>query len=209
MLRALVTFNMHCNKINPKTLYTIIRTLNINKEVKMDEKLRNVLVRFVHSKFVGYPNVALLADDIVQDAYVKLRSSRQYRPDKENFGYLSVVCIRLAYRYFMAQAVDFKRVYLDAEESYLLDETDIVNELMKAEDATAVLESLKTLRGIERIVISQRYYGDFSFRAIAEGNGLKLNTVLSHHRRALEKLRPQLTKLLGYGKEEKGEQYYD
>jgi RNA polymerase sigma-70 factor (ECF subfamily) len=175
----------------------------------MDEELRNVLVRFIRSKFAGYPNVALLADDIVQDAYVKLRSSGQYRPDKENFGYLSVVCIRLAYRHFMAQALDFKRVYLNAEGTYLLDETDIVNELIKAEDTAAVLESLKTLRDIEGVVINQRYYGDFSFRAIAEDNGLKLNTVLSHHRRALEKLRPQLTKLLGYGKEEKDEQYYE
>jgi DNA-directed RNA polymerase specialized sigma24 family protein len=61
---------------------------------------------------------------------------------------------------------------------------------------------LKVLREIERVVITQRYYGDLSFVEIANTNGLKLNTVLSHHRRALGKLRPQLTKLLGYRKEE-------
>jgi DNA-directed RNA polymerase specialized sigma24 family protein len=65
-----------------------------------------------------------------------------------------------------------------------------------------VLESLKALRDIERVVITQRYYGDFSFAEIAKVNGLKLNTVLSHHRRALDKLRPQLTKLLYFRKDE-------
>jgi DNA-directed RNA polymerase specialized sigma24 family protein len=55
-------------------------------------------------------------------------------------------------------------------------------------------------------VITQRYYNDFSFAEIADRNGLNLNTVLSHHRRALAKLRPQLTRLLGYRKEQSYEQ---
>ena len=144
---------------------------------------------------------ASLADDIVQEAYVRLRASTVYTPEKENYGYLSTVCIRLAYRKFMAQAADFKRVYLDEEGTSLLEESDIVEELIRTEDTAAVLESLKTLRDIERIVITERYYGDFSFAQIAEANGLKLNTVLSHHRRALAKLRPQLTKYLAYEEE--------
>ena len=133
------------------------------------------------------------------------RWTGSYESNKENFGYLSVVCIRLAYRKFMAQSADFGQVYLDAEGTSLLDETDIVDEIIHVEDTITVLESLKTLWAVERIVITQRYYGCFSFAEIAKRNGLKLNTVLSHHRRALEKLRPGLTKLLGYGKEE----YYE
>lgn len=168
----------------------------------MDEELRKSLLRFVRYKFSAYPNVSILADDIVQDAYLCLRSGKTYSPDKENYGYLSVVCIRLAYRTFMAQAADFNQVYLDAEGTSLLDESDIVDELIQSENTATVLESLKTLRDIERIVITQRYYGYFSFAEIAKRNGLKLNTVLSHHKRALEKLRPQLTKLLGYRKEQ-------
>ena len=171
----------------------------------MDGELRNALLRLIRHKFAGYPNVAVLADDIVQDTYVRLRTSRSYTPEKENYGYLSVVCIRLAYRKFMAQASDYRQVYLDGPGTSLIDEKDIADELIQAEDAAAVLESLKTLRDIERVVITQRYYGDFSFVQIAKANRLKLNTVLSHHRRALAKLRPQLTKLLGYGKE----QYYE
>ena len=171
----------------------------------MDDELRNALLRLIRYKFSSSPNVALLAEDIVQDAYIKLRSSHQYSADKENYGYLSVVCIRLAYRRFMAQAADFRRVLPDEGITTLIDETDVAGELIKADDSRAVLESLKTLRAIERVVITQRYYGDFSFAAIAEANGLKLNTVLSHHRRALDKLRPELTRLLGYGKEENDE----
>lgn len=172
----------------------------------MDGELRSSLLWLVQQKFVGYPNVSLLADDIVQDAYVRLRTSKSYTQEKENYGYLSVVCIRLAYRKFMAQAADFRQVYLDTEGTSLLEEADIVDELLQTEDAIAVLESLKVLRDIERVVITQRYYGDFSFAEIAKRNGIKLNTVLSHHRRALGKLRPQLTKLLGFEKEQRYEQ---
>ena len=167
----------------------------------MDEELRNSLIKLVRNKFANHPNVILLADDIVHDAFIKLNSSKSYHPDKENYGYLSVVCIRLAYRMFISQASEHQQISLDAEGTSLLDESDIVEELIKTEDANAVLDSLKTLRDIERIVITQRYYGNLSFIQIAKDNGLNINTVLSHHRRALGKLRPQLTKLLGYGKD--------
>ena len=168
----------------------------------MDEALRSSLLRLVRYKFASYPNVLLLADDIVHTAYIKLKSSKSYTPEKENYGYLSVVCIRLAYREFMAQATHFERTCVDLDGSSLLDETDIADELIRTEDADAVLESLKILREVERIVISQRYYGNFTFAEIAKSNGIKLNTVLSHHKRALSKLRPQLTKIFDYRKEE-------
>lgn len=172
----------------------------------MDGELRSSLLRLVRGKFAGYPNVSSLADDIVQEAYVRLRLSPSYAPNKENYAYLSVMCVRLAYRKFMAQAADFQQVYLDEAGTSLLEESDIVDELINAEDTGVILESLKTLRDIERVVITQRYYGNFSFAQIAKTNGLKLNTVLSHHRRALAKLRPQLTKFLAYGEESGDEQ---
>jgi len=160
----------------------------------MDSELRNALVRLIRHKFAGYPNVAQLADDIVQNAYISLVESKSYSPDKENYGYLSVVCIRLAYRHFLSQTSDFERVYLDAGGTSLIDENDVADEIIRAEDAQAVLESLKILRDVERIVITQRYYENFSFAEIASANGLNLNTVLSHHRRALDKLRPVFVK---------------
>ena len=162
----------------------------------MDGELRSSLVQLIRRKFSGYDNVVLLAEDIVHDAFVRVHTSRSYTPDKENFGYLSVVSIRLAYRQFMAQSVDLQQISFYQEGTSLIEETDIVDEIIREEDASAVLESLKVLREMERIVVMQRYYNDFSFAEIASRNGINLNTVLSHHRRALAKLRPQLTKLL-------------
>ena len=172
----------------------------------MGRELRDALLQLVRHKFAGYPHVMLMAEDIVHDAYVRLRSSKSYAPEKENYGYLSMVCIRLAYRQYMAHATGPLQAYPGAEGTSLLDETDIAEEIIRTENAAAVLESLRILRDIERIVIMQRYYDDFSFSQIAEANGLKLNTVLSHHRRALGKLRPQLTHLIGYRKEHSYEQ---
>jgi len=171
----------------------------------VDEELRDKLVQLVRYEFASYLNVSILADDIVHDAYIALRSGKAFCPEKENYGYLSVVCIRMAYRTFMAQAAGFRQLSIDVEGTSLIDEADIADELLNAEDTNAILESLKVLRDIERIVVTQRYYGDFSFAKIAEVNGIKLNTVLSHHRRALGKLRPRLTNILGFGKE----QYYE
>ena len=167
----------------------------------MDGQLRDDLIRFIKIKFRGYPNVWHLADDIVQEGYLSLLASSRYAPEKENFGYLSVTCLRLAYRHFMSQPQEKRHLQIDTLDTILIDETDFAAEIIEAENAGPILESLKTLREIERIVITQRYYGDFSFAEIAEANGIKLNTVLSHHRRALEKLRPKLTRLLGLGKE--------
>jgi DNA-directed RNA polymerase specialized sigma24 family protein len=169
---------------------------------ELDGELRSSLIKLLRYKFAKYPNVVSLTEDIVHDAYLDLRNSKHYAPDKVNYGYLSVVCVRMAYRKFMEQSANLKRVYLDGEGTSLLDETDIVKEILQAEDTCTVLESLKVLRDIERIVVTQRYYGDFSFAEISKANGLKLNTVLSHHRRALGKLRPQLTKLLDFRKDE-------
>ena len=166
----------------------------------MDDELRDNLIKFTKYKFRGYPNVSQMAEDIVHEAYIKLAKSSGYADGKVNFGYLSVMCMRLAYRQFMSQTRD-NCLSLDFLCGDLVNEEDFAAEIIAAEDARAVLDSLKILKAIERIVVSQRYYGDFSFAEIAEANNLKLNTVLSHHRRALEKLRPKLTRLLGFEKE--------
>jgi len=103
----------------------------------MDGELRSSLLKLIRYKFAKYPNVVSLAEDIVQDAYLDLCTSRHYTLDKENYGYLSVVCVRMAYRKFMSQEEDFKQVYIDAEGTSLLDETAIVDELLQTEDTGA------------------------------------------------------------------------
>ncbi len=153
------------------------------------EGLRAQLVRFVKSKFRSRPQIIECADDIVNEAVASTLNSRE----KCNFGYLSKVCIHGAYRVFKRIDSDSKLLTTVDGAIDFVDEHDVVDDIIKSHDAEEVLKSLDILKQIERVIILQRYYGDFSFASIAKANNIKLNTVLSHHRRALEKLRPKLS----------------
>jgi len=124
----------------------------------------------------------------VHDAFLLVKNESQY-----NFGYLSTVCIRLAYREHKKQ----KRQDIDYID-LLVSEDDVVEQVMAREDATEVLASLDTLREIERKILTLRYYEDYSFAEISRQTGVKLNTVLTTHYRALEKLRPRLSKIIDH-----------
>ena len=151
----------------------------------MDE-LRKKLLRFIRRKFSNLDNITELAEDIVHDAFLVVKHEDQY-----NFGYLSTVCIRLAYREYKRQkkqTID----YIDL----LVSEDDVVEQVMEREEASAILVSLDSLREIERTILTLRYYEDYSFAEISRKTNVKLNTVLTIHYRALEKLRPRLSRLI-------------
>lgn len=150
------------------------------------EDLRRELVRYIRSKFQNIDDIANLAEDIVHDAYLLVSDD-----SKLNFGYLSTVCIRLAYREYKRQK-NQETDYIDL----LVSEDDVVLQVMEHEQAAAVLESLDTLREIERVILTLRYYEDCSFAEISRQTGIKLNTVLTTHYRALDKLRPRLSKFI-------------
>ena len=152
------------------------------------EVLRQELVHYIQRKFSNLHNIVVLSEDIVQDAFLLVKNESHY-----NFGYLQTVCIRLAYREYRRQKqqnID----YIDL----LIGEDDVVAEVMQQEQASAVLASLDTLREIERKILTLRYYRDCSFAEISRRTGIKLNTVLTTHYRALEKLRPRLSKIINY-----------
>lgn len=155
------------------------------------EALRAELVRFVKRKFTGRKNVCDLAEDIVHQAFAETP------PEKQNFGYLATAVTHTALRVFKREQIRDSRSAGEEELLWFMDERDLVEEIVRAQDVQKVLDSLQTLKEIERVIITQRYYGDYTFAQIARQNGLKLNTVLSHHRRALEKLRPRLSQFAG------------
>ncbi|ADL52991.1 RNA polymerase sigma factor [Clostridium cellulovorans] len=166
----------------------------------MDKRgeLRDKLLRFIKAKFWSRAGIAECAEDIVDEAFLALLENKDYSIDKENFGYLSVVCIRIAFKYFKKLDDNEKyKISLDACLDFISEE-DFVEDIMRNEDTSEVLKSLEILKEIERIIISQRYYGNYTFAEIAEKNGIKLNTVLSHHRRALQKLRPTFAKFFDF-----------
>lgn len=152
------------------------------------EELRKELIAFIRRKFSNLYNIADLAEDIVHDAFLVVKNESQY-----NFGYLSTVCVRLAYREYKKQK-EQTTDYID----FLVSEDDVVEQVMGQETAAAVLASLDTLREIERTILTLRYYEDCSFAEISRKTHIKLNTVLTMHYRALEKLRPRLSKLICY-----------
>ncbi len=157
------------------------------------EELRTKLIEYVKTKFYSRPQIRELADDIVNQAFSEVLPNI----DKCNFGYLAKACIHIAYRYFKRTDNEGKSILSFDDTLSFLDETDVVDELAESENTAEIFNSLDALKEIERVIVFQRYYGDFSFAEIARENSIKLNTVLSHHRRALEKLRPRLSALAG------------
>ncbi|MDR0937710.1 MAG: sigma-70 family RNA polymerase sigma factor [Oscillospiraceae bacterium] len=155
----------------------------------MDAELLTRLTDYIRYKFASRPAIADCAEDIVQQALLDVLKSPDFTPELLNFGYLSKAALRTAYKYFHRA---------EAGDALLLLLTPIVNakmfadEMEHSDDTEAVLASLEILRDFERVVITERYYGQFSFREISERHGLNLNTVLSQHRRALAKLRSEL-----------------
>lgn len=169
--------------------------------IKLTEDLRNQLVKYIQRKFTNIPDIYNLADDIVNEAWLKVtcRNNVSNGTDMSqlmNFGYLSMICIRLAYRLYREK----HNQSLDTID-LLISEQDVVEQIISHEQASLVLQSLDTLREIEKRIVMLRYYSDCSFAEISRKTGININTVLTMHRRALEKLRPRLSKILDYHEE--------
>ena len=161
--------------------------------------LRKNLVSHIKKKFYSRSNIVDMAEEIVNQTFLDVMKSAGFDKDRYNFGYMSLACIRTAYKVFHRNDNDKKiSVYYDLTMP-LVDEDSFVEEIEKSDDTAFILQSLQTLKQIEQVIINERYYEDFSFREISEKYGINLNTVLSHHRRALEKLRPVLSKYFNYG----------
>ena len=158
------------------------------------ESLRSELVSYIRKKFYTRRNITGMADEIVNQTFLDVMKAAGYHDGQRNFGYMSTACIRTAYKLFHRNDLDADVTASFELTAPLVDEDGFVEEIEKAEDTALILASLQTLKQIERIIVKDRYYGEFSFREISERYGVNLNTVLSHHRRALEKLRPRLTR---------------
>jgi len=152
------------------------------------------LVRYIRIKFYSRPGIAEASEDIVGDVFLEFYARHGTGSDKENFGYLSVACIRHAYKRFKVWGAH-RSVALDDCLHFLSDD-DVVDEIIQNDDTDAIFKSLDVLKVIEKSVIMGRYYGDLKFSEIAENLGLNISTVKSHHRRALEKLRRRLSRYL-------------
>jgi len=157
-------------------------------------ELHEELTRYVRRKFSTRLGIAEASEDIVGDVLLEFYAKHGTGSDKENFGYLSVSCIRQAYKRFKAWDTN-KNITLDDCLHFLSDD-DVVDEIIQNDDTETIFKSLEVLKVIEKAVIIGRYYGDLKFAEIAENLGLNISTVKSHHRRALEKLRRRLSRYM-------------
>jgi len=160
--------------------------------------LRAELVSYIKRKFYTRQNIPDMADDIVNRAFLDVAKSAEHHESKYNFGYMRTACLRTAYKVFHKNDKDTAHMASMEQTAPMVDEYSFVEEIEQAEDAAFILQSLQTLKDIERIIVKERYYGSFTFKEISESHGINLNTVLSHHRRALEKLRPAFAKHFDY-----------
>jgi len=163
------------------------------------EELRKNLISYIKKKFYTRSNIIDMADEIVNQTFLDVMKSPGYRVEQLNFGYMSLACIRTAFKVYHRNDRD-NDIMVDFElTSPLIDEDNFVEEIEKAEDTAFILQSLQALKQIEQIIIYERYYGEFSFREISERHGININTIFTHHRRALEKLRPIISSYFEYG----------
>lgn len=162
------------------------------------EDLRDSLISYIKKKFYTRRNIMDMADEIVNQTFLDVTNSPGFSGEHYNFGYMSVACIRTAYKVFHKNDRDNNITVSFEISKPLIDEDSFVDEIINAEDTAFILQSLQILKQIERIIVNERYYGNFTFKEISERHNINLNTVLSHHRRALEKLRPVLSRYFNF-----------
>jgi DNA-directed RNA polymerase specialized sigma subunit, sigma24 homolog len=154
--------------------------------------MRAELVAYVRRRFSNLRDIELASEDIVDESFALVLARGDGAALSRNFPYLAAVCSHVACGVYRGM----KRDSLRAPELESLDELagsdDPSLPALDAERARAIAESLGALRDIERAIVVQRYYGEASFAEISRATGVNLNTVLSHHRRALMKLKSLL-----------------
>lgn len=136
----------------------------------------------------GVVRDASLVDDVIQATYLKaVERGGAAHPDTAK-GWL----FRVAYREALViKRRDAARDRTNRRLASLTprDATRPDDGLIRAETVQAVRQALTTLSDAQRRVVLARMHGDQTFAEIAAESGMPLGTVLTHMRRALEKMR--------------------
>ena len=122
------------------------------------EELRANLISYIKKKFYTRKNIIDMADEIVNQTFLDVMKSQSYNAEQLNFGYMSVACIRTAYKLYHRNDHD-NNIIADFElTAPLIDEDNFASEIERAEDTAFITQSLQALKQIEQIVIRERYY---------------------------------------------------
>jgi RNA polymerase sigma-70 factor (ECF subfamily) len=132
------------------------------------------------------------AEDVTQEAFVAAyRSIGTYRGDGSLRGWLLRIATRIAFRRLSQRR---ETADLDAVgEPALADRSsEPARAVIAAERQRAVRDAIEGLPDPYREVVALRFLADLSLAEVAETTGRPLNTVKTHLRRGLERLRPTL-----------------
>jgi RNA polymerase sigma-70 factor (sigma-E family) len=128
-----------------------------------------------------------LAEDLVQDAFVKITGRLVHLRDRRAFEhYLRTSIVNLSHSYFRRRRVE--RAYLDRLRNSAA-RTPVDAPDHRFEDGEELWRALGTLSSRQRAAIVLRFYEDLPDEEIAELLGCKVPTVRTAVFRGLEKLR--------------------
>jgi RNA polymerase sigma-70 factor (ECF subfamily) len=132
------------------------------------------------------------AEDVTQEAFVAaFRSISGYRGDGPLRGWLMRIATRQAYRRIAGRrpTTDVATV---PEPAFADTSGEPTRVLVSAERDREVRTAVATLPEPYREVVALRFFGELSLAEVADATGRPLNTVKTHLRRGLERLRPLL-----------------
>lgn len=130
------------------------------------------------------------AEDVTQESFVAAyRSIGDYRGDGSLRGWLLRIATRRSFR-----RLSQRRPTAELEtvaEPFLADHgADPTRIVVAAEQRDEVRDAVARLPDPYREVVALRFFGELSLAEVAEATGRPLNTVKTHLRRGLERLRP-------------------
>lgn len=128
------------------------------------------------------------AEEVVQDAYVKVHSSwRRLRELDKAEAYLRTAVVNAA-----RSRLRRRQVAQRYRPEPMTDAASAESFAMEHARRDAVLEALQALPRRQREAVVLRYYGDLSEAQTAEAMGCSVGSVKSHTSRAMTALRPLL-----------------
>ena len=132
------------------------------------------------------------AEDVTQEAFVAAyRSIGTFRGEGSLRGWLLRIATRIAFRRLSQrrETADLAAV----GEPVLADRSaEPARAVIAAERQQTVRDAIEELPDPYREVVALRFLADLSLAEVAEATGRPLNTVKTHLRRGLERLRPRL-----------------
>ena len=140
-------------------------------------------------RILGQPHDA---EDVTQESFVAAyRAIATYRGEGSLRGWLLRIATRQAFR-----RLGQRRPTADVDsigEPFLADRrTDPTRLAVAAETRTEVRNAVEALPEPYREVVALRFFAELSLAEVAETTGRPVNTVKTHLRRGLERLRPLL-----------------